>query len=95
MIASMILALDEGCDLGFELAGQEVVFEQDAVLERPVPERLWLISVIVRIMRFGSKVDHMLILEGPQGEARKLTALRVLAGDEWSSDELAEIGNMG
>src|SRR6476661_8367012 len=31
VIAPMIVVLDEGCDLGFEIAWQEVVFEQDAV----------------------------------------------------------------
>ncbi len=29
--------LDEGVDLGFEIARQEVVFEQDAVLEGLMP----------------------------------------------------------
>ena len=33
----MVVVLDEGFDLGFEIAGQEVVFEQDAVLEGLVP----------------------------------------------------------
>ena len=31
VIASMIVVLDEGCDLGLEIAWQKVVFEQDAV----------------------------------------------------------------
>ena len=35
--AAVIVALDEGCDLDFEVAGQEVVFEQNAVLQRLVP----------------------------------------------------------
>ena len=33
VVAVMIIVLDEGLDLGFEVTGQEVVFEQDAVLQ--------------------------------------------------------------
>ena len=37
MIAVMVVVLDEGGDLGFEIAGQVVMLEQDAVLERLTP----------------------------------------------------------
>jgi putative DNA primase/helicase len=64
---------------------------EDTPLNRAFGSR-WMISAVARIMRAGAKVDHMLILEGPQG-ARKSSALKVLAGEPWFTDELAEIGS--
>ena len=37
VVSAMVVILDEGCDLGFEVFLEEVVFEQDAVLQRLVP----------------------------------------------------------
>ena len=37
MVAAMIVVLDEGRDLAFEIAGQVVVFQQDAVLQGLMP----------------------------------------------------------
>lgn len=37
MVSLVIVVLDEGGDLGFKVFGEEVVFEQDAVLQSLVP----------------------------------------------------------
>ena len=37
MLAGMVVMVDEGRDVAFEIAGQVVVLKQDAVLERLMP----------------------------------------------------------
>ena len=37
MVAAMVVVLDERFDLALEIAGQEVVFQQNAVLQGLVP----------------------------------------------------------
>lgn len=51
----------------------------------------WMISAIARALRPGVQADHMLILEGPQGN-RKTSALEVLAG-EWLLRDLPDVRN--
>jgi predicted P-loop ATPase len=52
----------------------------------------FLIGAVARVYKSGAKNDTCLILEGPQG-LLKSTALRTLAGDEFFSDDIAELGS--
>ena len=50
----------------------------------------FLVAAVKRIMEPGAKCDSVLVLEGKQGIG-KSTVPRTLAGDDWFSDQLADM----
>jgi predicted P-loop ATPase len=62
---------------------------EDTQYSRAIGSR-WLISAVARGMEPGCQADHCLILVGPQGR-RKSTALRVLAGGDWFTDQVGDL----
>ena len=61
VIAGMIVMLDEGGDLQFEIAGQVVMFEQDAVLERLMPA--FDLALGLRMIRRSSDMLDVLLVQ--------------------------------
>ena len=58
VIAGMVVVVDEGRDLAFEIAGQVVVLEQDAVLER-------LMSALDLALGLGMETGAADMLDAP------------------------------
>jgi predicted P-loop ATPase len=65
---------------------------EDSLYLRAIGPR-YLISAVARIYRPGCKVDHTLVLEGPQGK-QKSEGLRILAvNDAWFTDRLSHVSS--
>jgi predicted P-loop ATPase len=65
---------------------------EDSPYVRAIGPR-YLISSVARIYRPGCKVDHVLVLEGPQGK-QKSEALRTLVvNDAWFTDRLSHVAS--
>jgi putative DNA primase/helicase len=66
-----------------------VVLKTRVMLEWP---KIFEAEELARIIDPGCQADHTLLLEGPQGN-RKSTALRILAGDEYLTDHISDLGS--
>src|ERR1700731_2159060 len=60
VIAQVIVVNDEGLDLGFEIARQVIVFEQDTVLERLMPALDLALGRVAKLWRSACSVTAFL-----------------------------------
>lgn len=61
VVAAVIVVLDEVANVGFEIAGQVVVFQLDAVLQGLVPALD--LALGLRMVRCSSDVAHAVVVE--------------------------------
>jgi len=61
VVSLVIVMLDERLDLGFEITGQEVVFQQDAVLQGLVPALD--LALRLRVERRAANMAHVISLD--------------------------------
>ena len=80
VIATMIVVLDEAADVGFEIAGQVVVLEQDAVLESLVPA--FDLALGLGMIGRAADVAHALLFK-PVSEITRDVAGAVVAEQPW------------
>jgi predicted P-loop ATPase len=53
----------------------------------------YLISAVARVYRPGCQVDHMLVLEGPQGKQKSEALRRLAVNDAWFTDRLSHVAS--
>jgi predicted P-loop ATPase len=63
----------------------------DTTFTRAIGPR-WMTSGAARACRPGCQVDHVLLVQGPQG-LQKSSGLRTLVGDDWFSDHVSDLGS--
>jgi hypothetical protein len=61
VISQMVIVGDEGLDLGFEIAGQVIVLEQDVIFQRLMPALD--LPLRLRMVRRASDVLHAFFVE--------------------------------
>ena len=80
VITLVVIVLDEGLDLGLEVAGQEVVLQQDAVFQGLVPALD--LALGLRVHRGAAHVAHLVGLDVFRQFSRDVTGT-IIAEQPW------------
>ena len=89
VVAPVVVVLDEDAELGFEITGQIIVFQQDPVLEGLVPA----LDLGLGMVRCATDMLHALIIE-PFGQVAGDIAGSVVGQQPWLMDDLRLIGSL-
>jgi hypothetical protein len=92
VVATVVVVIDEGGDGGLELAGEEVVFQQDAVLQGLVPALD--LALGLGVVRRSADVGDALALE-PPGEVASDVGRAIVAEQPGSMEDLRGIAARG
>lgn len=88
VVAAVIVVLDEVGDGALEIAGQEVVFEQDAAFQREVPALD--LTLGHRVIGLAAGVPHSLAFE-PVGQIVGDVGRAVIGEQPWTAIDLGLI----
>ena len=84
VVAKVIVVGDEGADLSLKVAGQIVVLEQDAVLQRLMPA--FDFALCLRMVGRAANVPHVLCIE-PLSQIRRDVTGTIIAEQAWLMDD--------
>ena len=84
MKALMIVMIDEGLDLGFEITWQEVVFQQNAVLQGLMPT--FDLALGLGMIRRTARMLHAFALQ-PLSQFTRDVAGTIIAKQSWFVDD--------
>ena len=87
MVTPVIVVLDEARDLGFEITGQIIVLEQNAVLERLVPALD--LALGLRMARGAANMRDATVLQPFRKIARDVRS--VIAEQSWFVHDLGAV----
>src|ERR1044072_9385115 len=76
--------IDELFDVGFKIARQVVVFQQDAVLERLMPA--FDLALCLRMVGSDANVPHVLCIQ-PLSQVRRDVTGTIIAQQAWLTDD--------
>ena len=88
VVAAMVVMIDEGIDLVFEVTRQVIVLQQDAIFQRLVPALD--LALGLRVMRGAADMGHAALLE-PIRQIAGDVGRTIVAEQSWLMDDISAV----